>query len=86
MHPTRVSFVVNKEKLMKILRIFGLIIVQSLTFIARAIMCFCDRRPPSTPEMAAPNNVDGAYACLPADANADEPMDMDPNYLALMKF
>ena len=86
MHPTRVSFVVNKEKLMKILRILGLIFVQSLTFIARAINRFCNRRPPSTPEMAAPNNVDGAYARLPANANADKPMDVDPNYLALMKF
>ena len=77
MHPTRVSFVVNKEKLMKILRILGLIFVQSLTFIARAINRFCNRRPPSTPEMAAPNHVEAAYA--------DEPMDVDPNYLSLMK-
>ena len=26
-----------------------------------------------------------AYALLPADVDADEPMDVDPNYLALMK-
>ena len=84
MQPTRVSFVVNKEKMMKILRIFGLIIMQSPTFIAQAINRFCNRRQPSRPEMAGPNNVDEAAAVyLPADT--DEPMGVDPSYLELMK-
>ena len=35
--------------------------------------------------MAAPNPVDGAAARLPADADLDEPMDVDPHYLSMMK-
>ena len=52
--------------------------MQSLTFIARAIKRFCNRQPPSKPEMAAPNLVDGSAARLPADFNDDEPMEVDP--------
>ena len=35
--------------------------------------------------MAAPNPVDGAAACLPADVDIDEPMDVDPQVMELMK-
>ena len=69
--------------MMKILRIFGLIIMQSLTFIAQAINRFCNRRPPSIPEMAAPDNVAAAAAAhLPADA--DKPMEVDVGYMDLI--
>ena len=84
MQPTRVSFVEAKEKLIYLLRIFGLIIVQSLTFIAEAIDRFCNHRPPSIPEMAVPNDVAAAAAiCLPA--NADEPMEVDVGYMELIR-
>ena len=36
--------------------------------------------------MAAPNPVDGAAARLPADVDVDEPMDVDPQLMDLMKF
>ena len=35
--------------------------------------------------MAAPNPVDGAAARLPADFDIDEPMDVDPQVMELMK-
>ena len=35
--------------------------------------------------MANPNPVDGAAAALPADFNDDEPMEVDPQLMELMK-
>ena len=35
--------------------------------------------------MAAPNPLDGAAARLPADLDVDEPMEVDPQLMDLMK-
>ena len=69
--------------LITLLRIFGLIIVQSITFIAGTFNRFFNHRPPSIHEMAAPDNIAAAAAVrLPADA--DKPMEVDVGYMDLI--
>ena len=87
-HPNSFSFVVDKEKkniLSYIKRIFGLIIVQSITFIARTFNRFFNRLPPFSTEMVAPDNVAAATAAANDIPLPGEPMVVDNGVLDILR-